>query len=124
MNETNFYSLDRLVEFGLSMAFATQMIEVMNQSLMTMQTPRANILWPGGLPHLDTPHTDNIYVILNSEKLGPLSGREFASLVTRNEVTKNTKAWIPGLLAWKEVQEIPSLLKIIALTPPPLSENI
>ena len=123
MNESNFYSLDRLVEFGLSMAFATQMIEVMNKSLMTMQTPSANILWPRGLPHLDTPHADNIYVILNSEKLGPLSGREFASLVTRHEVTKDTKAWIPGLSAWKEVQEIPSLLKIIALTPPPLSEN-
>ena len=123
MNESNFYSLDRLVEFGLSMAFATQMIEVMNKSLTTMQTPRSNILWQGGLPHLDTPQTDNIYVILNGEKVGPLSNREFASLVTRHQVTKDTKSWIPGLSVWKDVQEIPSLLKIIALTPPPLPEK-
>ncbi len=35
--EDNFFAVDKLVEFGLSMAVAQQMIQTMNQSLNHMQ---------------------------------------------------------------------------------------
>ena len=39
MDDSNFFSLDRLVEFGMSAAIAQQMIGSMNQSMQQMFTP-------------------------------------------------------------------------------------
>ena len=36
-----FYSMDRLIEFGLGMTMARQMMKVMNESMEGMQTPTA-----------------------------------------------------------------------------------
>ena len=41
MDEISFYSIDRLVEFGLTLGVATQMANSMNASLQAMQIPGA-----------------------------------------------------------------------------------
>ena len=41
MDENSFYSIDRLVEFGLTLGVATQMANSMNASLQAMQIPGA-----------------------------------------------------------------------------------
>ena len=115
MNNDSFYSIDRLVEFGLSMAVANQMIEMMNQSMKKMYVPGMPLSATDTLPQ-------NIYVVVDGSQVGPLSSSEFNNLISQEKVNKKTLAWIPGIGSWKPVLEIPSLLKIIALTPPPLPE--
>ncbi len=39
MNDNNFFSVDRLVEFGMGMAMAQQMVNMMNQSMKQMYVP-------------------------------------------------------------------------------------
>lgn len=113
MNENSFYSIDRLVEFGLGMAMAQQMVRVMNETMQTMYVP-------GSPQNISIPQLTSIYVVINGSSLGPLSEKEFLSLVSENKVTKDNLVWIPGMSGWKPLQEVPNILKIIALTPPPL----
>ena len=41
MNDSNFFSMDRLVEFGMGLTVAQQMIKTMNESMTTMHIPGA-----------------------------------------------------------------------------------
>ena len=112
MDNNSFFSVDRLVEFGLGMAMAQQMVGMMNQTMQTMQMP-------GGIQKPQ--HTEQVYYIaINNSAVGPLNDKELVQLVMDNKVTKDTLSWIPGMLAWKPIEQVPEILKVIALTPPPL----
>ncbi|MCH5318727.1 MAG: DUF4339 domain-containing protein [Paramuribaculum sp.] len=112
MDNNNFFSIDKLVEFGLGMAVANQMIGMMNQSMKQMYIPGSYMALPAA--------PECIYVAIENRQTGPLSSTEFNDMVNRRQVTKDTLAWLPGMTSWKPVSEVPELLKIIALTPPPL----
>lgn len=113
MNNDSFYSIDRLVEFGMGMAMAQQMVQVMNQSMRQMYIP-------GSFQSITTPSPQTIYVVMEGKSIGPLTECEFSRLVTEKRISKDTLAWIPGMLNWEPLEKIPSILKIVALTPPPL----
>ena len=73
MDDNSFFSIDRLVEFGLGMGIAQQ------------------------------------------------NDGELSQLISQKRINKDTLAWVPGLTAWKPIEQIPAILKVVALTPPPLS---
>lgn len=116
MDENSFFSIDRLVEFGLGMAMAQQMVQVMNQSMKQMFVP-------GSIQSMPTSSVQTIYVVMDGQPVGPLSESDFLQLVTHRKVTKDTLAWLPGMPGWKPIEQIPTILKIVALTPPPLPDN-
>lgn len=118
MNNDNFLSLDRLVEFGLGMSMARQMVNVMNESMQNMYVP-GSIKTISAPPSLTT-----IYVAIEGSSIGPLSESEFSQLVTNKTVTKDTLAWMPGMQNWQPIEKIPAILKIVALSPPPLPTNM
>ncbi len=111
----NFYSIDRLMEFGLGMAMAQQMVRVMNDSMKDMYVPgsAATIPAAGASSH-------QIYVAIDNNPAGPFSDKEFKELVAAGKVNKDTLVWQPGQNGWQTVEKVPDILKIIALTPPPL----
>ena len=113
MNDNNFFSIDRLVEFGMGMAMAQQMVGMMNQTMKQMYVP-------GSIQSIPAAQPVTFYLIINGQQIGPISESEFAQLITTKQVTKDTLAWMPGMLTWKPIEQIPAILKIIALTPPPL----
>lgn len=113
MTENNFFSLDRLIEFGLGMAVARQMIDVMNQSMKSMYIP-------GSMQSIATPSIMPVYVIIDGKSVGPLSPNEITTLVSEKKIDKNSLGWTPGLLNWQPIEKVPAILKIIALTPPPV----
>lgn len=113
MNDNSFYSIDRLVEFGMGMAMAQQMVRVMNETMQTMCVP--------GAPNtISAPQSLTIYVAIEGKTVGPISENEFTKLVSEKKVTCSTLVWMPGMTGWKPLEETPSVLKIIALAPPPL----
>lgn len=114
MDNNNFFSMDRLVEFGLGMAMARQMIDVMNQSMRSMYVPGSIQSMPAPQPAV------SIYAAIDGQSVGPLSEQEFGSLVTARRVTKDTLVWSPGMTQWQPLEQVPSILKIVALAPPPL----
>lgn len=114
MNNDSFFSMDRLVEFGLGMAMARQMVNVMNESMQNMYVPGSAQTIPQPQP------VSNLYVALNGQAVGPLSASEFSHLVCEKKVTKDTLAWMPGQMGWKPIEQIPAILKIVAIAPPPI----
>lgn len=116
MNEHSFYSIDRLVEFGMGMAMARQMVKVMNETMQTMYVP--------GAPYtISAPHSLIIYVGIDGKAVGPLSESELTKMVSEKMVTCSTLVWMPGMTGWKLVNQVPEVLRIIALTPPPVPEK-
>ena len=120
MDNESFYSIDRLVEFGMGMAMAQQMVKVMNETMQN-QTMRQMYV-PGSIQSMPAAQPVTFYVAINGRQVGPISESEFTQLVTTKQVTKDTLAWMPGMLAWKPIEQIPSILKVIAVAPPPIPE--
>lgn len=120
MDESSFYSIDRLVEFGLSLGIATQMADSMNASLQAMRVPGArNPMQPNALAG-DQPL---FYVALDGKSLGPLVTSELSRLIAERCVTKETYVWKPGMSDWQLAENVPEILRLVALTPPPVPKS-
>lgn len=117
MNENNFYSIDRLVEFGMGMAMAQQMVGMMNQMMQQMHVP-------GSISTMPQPAPMKIYVAVDGQPVGPMNENEFALMVTQRKVNKDTLVWTPGMQNWQPLEQVPNILKIVAMAPPPLPDNI
>lgn len=116
---TDFSSLDKLVEFGLGVGIATQMMNTMNQSLARMAVPGVGTN-PGVAKTPDVsraaPPAQRSYYIVKDERMaGPLSEGELAKLVEKDVITENTFCWYTGLDAWKLAKDIPEINKLILL---------
>ena len=113
MNDNSFFSIDRLVEFGLGMGMAQQMVGMMNQYMQSMYVP-------GSIQSMPKPIPQVYYVAIDGKQVGPLNDSEISQLISRQEITKDTLAWIPGMQDWQPIEQIPAILRIVALTPPVL----
>lgn len=120
MDESSFYSIDRLVEFGLSLAVATQMASSMNETLRNTQIPGArNPMQPN---HLESKQA--IYYVAHEGKaLGPISESELSHLISEKRVCKETYVWQPGMPDWQLAENVPAVLRLVALTPPPIPSS-
>jgi hypothetical protein len=114
MNDSDFFSVDKLVEFGLGLAISQQMVASMNYTINNSITPGAtHVLSTNLSPEL-------FYFALNNQAMGPFSGKETLDLIHQGKINKETLAWKPGIPAWKKIEEMPEILKYIALVPPQL----
>lgn len=113
MNDNSFYSIDRLIEFGMGMVFVHQMIQVVNETIQSMYIP-------GAPQNIVSPHPVSIYVCIDGNPVGPLSDKEFSNMVSEQKVTKDDLVWTPGMLGWKPLEETPYIIMLAAFTPPPL----
>lgn len=115
MDNNDFFSLDRLLEFGLGMGMAQQMINTMNQSMKSMYIPGSIQSMP------QQPIVSIYYVAIDGQQTGPLRESELMELIRDKKVSKDTLAWMPGMATWLPIEKVPAILKLIALTPPPLN---
>jgi hypothetical protein len=110
-DEKSFYSIDRLVEFGMSMAIAQQMVQSMNQTMASMRIPGAGNLMSPLPPRV-------YYAVLEGRQAGPFSETELARLVNEKKVSKETYVWHTGLTDWKTAENVPEIVRLVALAPP------
>jgi len=116
MNEQCFFSIDRLVEFGLGMGVAQQMVGMMNQAMQQMHVP-------GSVQSMPSTLAQTYFVALNGQQVGPLNESELSQLISQKKVSKDTLAWMPGMSSWKPIEQIPAILRVVALTPPELPKD-
>lgn len=114
MDNSSFFSIDRLIEFGLGMGIARQMVGMMNQSMQSMYVP-------GSIQSMPSSIAQTYFVAINGQQVGPLNDSELSQLISQKKVTKDTLAWMPGMTGWKPIEQVPAILKLVALTPPPLN---
>lgn len=115
MNEQSFFSVDRLIEFGLGMGLAQQMVGMMNQYMQLMYVPGSIQSMPKPMPMPQI-----YYVAIDGQQVGPLNDSELSQLIIQKKINKDTLSWVPGMVGWKPIEQVPAILKVIALTPPPL----
>lgn len=116
MDDNSFLSMDRLVEFGLGMGIAQQMIKSMNSAMQNMHVP-------GSMNSGETQKQNLFYVVLEEKQVGPLSESEMSRLINDKKVAKETFVWIPGMTNWEIIENVPEVLKLVALTPPPFNNK-
>jgi len=110
---TDFYSIDKLVEFGMSVAIANQMASSMNQSLIQMQVPGAGKVMPT--------NAESIYfAVIDGKQSGPYSLTELSRLITEKKIVKETYIWKPGMIHWELAENVSEVLHLVAITPPPI----
>lgn len=103
-----YFSADRLVEFGIGMAMARQMVQMFEKS-MDAANKKAE------------PETEPVYYVEQLGKpIGPINKKELLRLIFFDKVDKDTLAWMPGMIAWQPIKDVPQILKLIALNPPEL----
>jgi len=119
MDDRNFFSIDRLVEFGMGMAIAQQMVNTMNNTMQNMYIPGSGNL-------LQQPQKPEriYYVLIEGKQAGPFCETELVRLINDKKLTKETYIWYTGLKEWKTAENVPEILRLVALAPPPTPAGV
>jgi hypothetical protein len=106
----SYYSVDRLVEFGVSMAVAQQMISGFQQA-MTQATPSQ--------PLQEQQSSNRVYyAVVEGEQHGPLSYHDIIRMVREHELNSGTLIWTPGQSSWLPASSFQEIMAIVAAAPP------
>lgn len=112
MDNNNFFSVDRLVEFGMGMAMAQQMVNTMNQTMQNMYVP-------GAQTAMAPAPSQVYYAVIDDSQVGPLSETDLSKLINQHKINKDTYMWSPGMNGWQTAEHLPSVMRLVALSPPP-----
>jgi hypothetical protein len=116
MNDDSFFSINRLVEFGMSLAVAQQMVQTINNAMTNMHVP-------GAMNPIQSSPQQFYYAMIEGNQAGPFSEQELSRLISEKKVVKETYIWKPGLVKWEIAEKLPEVLKLVALSPPPFQNN-
>lgn len=105
--DTSFDSINRLMEFGMSMVVAQQMIETMNKAMGNMHIAGS------GTPLMQVPL--QYYVVVNGVQTGPFTEAEMQCLIKEDRITEESLMWKTGASAWIPAQSIPEINKLLIL---------
>lgn len=113
---TDFSSIDRLVEFGMGLTLAQQMVSTMNHAMNNMQIPGVNAGTTGqaGFAAAQV-KTQQWYTVVENRQVGPLTEAEMTKLVTNGSVTENSLVWHPGMPGWQMACDVSEINKIFLL---------
>lgn len=116
---TDFSSLDKLMEFGLGLGIATQMMNTMNTVIARTAMPGVGIN-PGmtATPGQEKPRVtpcEEYYVVYDEKVAGPLTEHEMSKLIREGIVGRRTFCWKPGLSSWMPAEDIPDVNKLLLL---------
>ena len=105
MDDNSFFSMDRLVEFGLGMGIAQQMIKSMNEAMSNMHVP-------GAMNPMGQSKQSLFYAVVEGGQVGPLSESELSRFISEKKVAKETHVWMPGMTNWELAENVPEVLKL------------
>ena len=108
--DNNFFSADKLVEFGMGLTVANQIVSSMNQNIQAINNKQSDMTGVGEI----------YYVVIDNSVAGPFSLTELSRLISDRRIVKETYVWKAGMKDWTLVENVPEILKFIALNPPPI----
>jgi hypothetical protein len=113
-NDSNFNSLEKMMDFGMSMAVAQQMMQTMNHAMSHMQTPQFNNV------NMPVPAPKQFYALVNDIPQGPFSESELTGHILAARVHKTTMVWLHGMPSWMPAEQVMDVNKLFGLVPPPI----
>lgn len=110
----SFAPIERLMEFGMSMAVANQMIQTMNEVLAKSNKPSLqNVTSQYQVPK-------SYYVVINDITQGPFSENEISGYIITDKINENTFIWHDGMAHWELSKDVSEVAKLFLLKPPKL----
>ena len=108
---------ERMMEFGIGMSMAGQMNRMMNQAMndQMYQQPQPR---QGQLPYSEPQRL--YYAVIDGRQAGPFSEAEIGRLLNEKRISRETLIWHQGLSQWQPAQDVPEIMRVIVLSPPPL----
>ena len=116
MSDNLFFSTDKLVDFGMGVSIANQMVNSMNQAFEQMNIPGAG-------KAITQNSCDIYYAVIDGKQAGPYSITELVRLISEKKIVKETYIWKPGMTKWELAQNVTGVLSLVALMPPPVPEE-
>ncbi|MBR2351573.1 MAG: DUF4339 domain-containing protein [Alistipes sp.] len=99
--------MERLVEFGLGMAVANQMIATMNQAIGSMTVPGAQMPMGGS--------ATRYFVVVDGAQAGPYTEEQVGELIAAGKIDERSLVWRTGLSAWMVASNLPDMNKLFML---------
>jgi hypothetical protein len=96
----------------MGMSIAQQMVNTMNNAISNMQVPGSTLTIHA--------HLQFYYVVIENKQSGPFTEQELTRLIIEKKITKETYIWKPGMSNWELAENVPEILKLVALAPPPI----
>ncbi|MBQ7855227.1 MAG: DUF4339 domain-containing protein [Muribaculaceae bacterium] len=111
--DNNFNSIERLMEFGMGMAVAQQMINTMNYAMTNMAVPGVGTT---ATPNMTQPQQQNgFYVVIDGAQAGPFSEQELNTIVVNGKLTPDTLVWRRGMDGWTFARKVSEICKLFLL---------
>ena len=118
---TDFSSLDKLIEFGLGLGIATQMMNTMNNAISRTAYPGVGIN-PGLCIQQEQVVNEGLkkessgyYVVYDERMAGPLTENEMSTLIKEGKIQAKTLCWKAGQYALRLAVDIPEVNKLLLL---------
>lgn len=105
--ENSFDSVDRLLEFGMSMAVAQQMMQTMNNAMANMHV--------AGIDRKVQQVAAAYYVVSDGIQFGPFKEDEMSRLIEDGQLSEHTLVWKTGTQLWVEACKLPEINKLMML---------
>ena len=106
---TEMFSIDKLVEFGMGVSIAQQMVKTMNYAIDNMHLPNVGVV-----NNLQM-QSSGYYVAIDGQTAGPFTDGELMQLIRQKKINKQTYLWKPGMSDWLTAEHIPEVLRLVAL---------
>lgn len=103
--------IERLVEFGLGVGIAQQMVLSMNNAMQQMYIPGQQM---PAVPEKQW------YLAIDGNAAGPFRETDVLHRIQCKLVNKDTLVWCTGMPEWKKAELTPEFLKLLIQTPPEL----
>lgn len=105
----SFSSIDRLLDFGMSIVVAQQMVNMMNHTMANVQIPGT------GNPIGTNKQTSQFYIVVNDAIAGPFSDTELSTLAKAKTIVSDTLIWRQGMTGWMKAKDVPEANKALLL---------
>lgn len=103
----DYSSIERLLEFGLSIAVARQMMATMNHCI-------ANTVVPGAGNPIAS-NAKRFFAVIDNAQAGPFDDREVENLIAAGRIGSQSLMWRQGLTAWSVAESIPEVNRLLLL---------
>lgn len=126
MNEDFYGSIDRLVEFGMSMKVADAMMNAMNQTMASMQMPnyqRVNQINMQSNVAVPPMPQKKFFVGIDNAPVGPLDADELKQKIALGLVTPESLVWYQGLPGWAQAKTLSEVNILFSQVPPEMPNS-
>jgi hypothetical protein len=107
MNDENMFSFNRLIEFGIGMSIAQQLVKNFSEAKYDNRQESVG-------NEKQIVNTKGYYAIIHGIQRGPFTEQEVIQLISEKQVVKETYIWREGMPSWTIAEKVPNFLRLVA----------